>query len=365
MMPGILFDRPSGSVASSGASAQWVDSSQTGAQRRQSAINTPMDRIAALDFTKGLLVLIMVLYHWLNYFVSTTGFYYRYLRFLTPSFIFITGFLISHVYLAKYGVANPKLPRRLLHRGLKLLAIFGALNMAITLVPAATYRHAGDVWTIEALASAYLTGNGSAAFAILVPISYLLLVAAGLVIASRTYRHATLAACLASVVCVLILEGSGIRNGYLELLSVGMIGIACGYIPRDRIAGIVSHPRPWLAAYAVYLCSISLWREMYLLQIVGVCLTLALIYMVGTASSAGRLAGQLVLLGRYSLFGYISQIVILQALRSGLPDVDQGSLVVPTTLIAGVVLTLLAVQLVDDLRARAKIFNRLYLAVFS
>src|ERR1700726_2047192 len=61
-------------------------------------------RISALDFTKGALVLIMVLYHWLNYFVASDGFFYRYLRFLTPSFIFIAGFLISNVYLSRYQV---------------------------------------------------------------------------------------------------------------------------------------------------------------------------------------------------------------------------------------------------------------------
>src|SRR5580658_8456542 len=77
-------------------------------------------RIPALDFTKGALVLIMVLYHWLNYFVGPQGDIYKYLRFLTPSFIFITGFLISNVYLSKYGIADPRLPRRLVQRGLKI-----------------------------------------------------------------------------------------------------------------------------------------------------------------------------------------------------------------------------------------------------
>src|SRR5580704_5753793 len=65
-------------------------------------------RIPALDFTKGALVLIMVLYHWLNYFVGPQADIYRYLRFLTPSFIFITGFLVSGVYLSKYSVADPR-----------------------------------------------------------------------------------------------------------------------------------------------------------------------------------------------------------------------------------------------------------------
>src|SRR5271167_4696572 len=93
-------------------------------------------RISALDFTKGALVLIMVLYHWINYFIGADWAYYQYLRFLTPSFIFITGFMVSNVYLAKYDPADPRLWRRLFTRGLKLLVIFLVLNAArIFIVP--------------------------------------------------------------------------------------------------------------------------------------------------------------------------------------------------------------------------------------
>src|SRR5271169_3039523 len=86
-------------------------------------------RIAALDFTKGALVLFMVLYHWLNYFLGLHGSIYRYLRFLPPSFIFITGFLISNAYLSKYAISDPRLPKRLIVRGLKILGIFVFLNL--------------------------------------------------------------------------------------------------------------------------------------------------------------------------------------------------------------------------------------------
>src|SRR5437016_9893125 len=93
-------------------------------------------RISALDFTKGTLVLLMVLYHWINYFIGPQWKYYQYLRFLTPSFIFITGFMISNVYLSKYETAGPRLSKRLFTRGLKLMAIFLALNVArIFIVP--------------------------------------------------------------------------------------------------------------------------------------------------------------------------------------------------------------------------------------
>src|SRR6266850_1409966 len=78
-------------------------------------------RIPALDFTKGALVLFMVLYPWPNYFIATEGNSYRYLRFVTPSFIFISGFLISNVYTSKYDTCALQLPKRLMSRGFKIL----------------------------------------------------------------------------------------------------------------------------------------------------------------------------------------------------------------------------------------------------
>src|SRR5689334_8721443 len=96
------------------------------------ATSSKSNRISALDFTKGALVLIMVLYHWINYFYGPSD--NRYLRFLTPSFIFITGFLISNVYLTKYGLSNPQLPKRLIQRGLKILGVFAVLNLTRNLL---------------------------------------------------------------------------------------------------------------------------------------------------------------------------------------------------------------------------------------
>src|SRR6266404_7039789 len=91
------------------------------------ATSSKGSRLPALDFTKGALVLIMVLYHWLNYFFGPTD--NRYLRFLTPSFIFISGFLISNIYLSKYGISDPHLPKRLIQRGLKVFGVFVLLNV--------------------------------------------------------------------------------------------------------------------------------------------------------------------------------------------------------------------------------------------
>src|ERR1700674_2649874 len=147
-------------------------------------------RISALDFTKGALVLIMVLYHWLNYFVASYGFFYRYLRFLTPSFIFIAGFLISNVYLSRYQVSGTKLPGRLAARGLKILAVFIVLNVGIgvlVLNPQTGGRGVFELFTGDGAISIFLvSSNGvpggakTAAFYILVPIGYLFLLSASL-----------------------------------------------------------------------------------------------------------------------------------------------------------------------------------------
>src|SRR3984957_12974562 len=103
---------------------QASNNSAPGVSSQGTASPAKTQRITALDFTKGALVLIMVLYHWINYFIGPDWGYYRYLRFLTPSFIFVTGFMVSHIYLSKYKAADPRLPKRLITRGLKLLAIF-------------------------------------------------------------------------------------------------------------------------------------------------------------------------------------------------------------------------------------------------
>src|SRR5690242_11816494 len=114
---GVVVTAAASSVARSVSSAQVAEEKST--------------RLPALDFTKGALVLIMVLYHWMNYFVEADGSIYKYLRFLTPSFIFITGFLISHVYLSKSRSSGWTIAGRLLGRGFKLLAIVACLNLAL------------------------------------------------------------------------------------------------------------------------------------------------------------------------------------------------------------------------------------------
>jgi hypothetical protein len=104
----------------------------------------------------------------------------------------------------------------------------------------------------------------------------------------------------------------------------------------------------------------------FVLQIVGVCLSLAIIYLVGNAYSVSNPIGKTtVLLGQYSLFAYIAQIAILQVLRRSL--VIQGDLlaIAGVAFFAALALTIISVEVVHRARAKVQVVNSLYTAVFG
>jgi peptidoglycan/LPS O-acetylase OafA/YrhL len=321
------------------------------------------ERIPALDFTKGALVLIMVLYHWLNYFVGVYGIDYRYLRFLTPSFIFITGFFVSHVYLSKYQVTDTRLPKRLLQRGIKLIAIFLALNLLIGLVVPGTTAALFGNW------KAFLIGNSAAgrvAFSVLLPIAYLLILSAALIPIVRMYGKIFQLMCAASLLAVMVLDAMNLGSGYLELLSIGLLGVVLGYLPMQKINAILRHPVVLLSAYMLYLAAVTLWRERFPVQVGGVCVTLAVLYALGSWWGEHDIASRtIILLGQYSLLGYISQIIILQALRRLLPHLAVAASFPVVALVLGAALTILSVWLVHISRKRWMLASRMYAAVFA
>jgi peptidoglycan/LPS O-acetylase OafA/YrhL len=331
-------------------------------------------RIAALDFTKGALVLIMVLYHWINYFIGPQWDYYQYLRFLTPSFIFITGFMISNVYLSKYDAADPRLPKRLFTRGLKLLAIFIVLNAARTLIVPflSTGVIVNNPLDLRNIFIVFVSGNLPAvggklvSFSILVPISYLLMFSGLLMLPYRNYRYTFHVVSALLLLFILILGLGGARSLNLEFFTIGVLGVLAGFVPIAAINDFVRHPYMLGIAYLCYTTAITVWNVPFPLLIVGVCLSLMVIYLVGvTGGESGIMGSEVILLGKYSLFGYISQMVILQILSAGFHHVNLGVVVLGISFVAAFALTILSVEIVDRARARKASMDRVYKAVFA
>jgi peptidoglycan/LPS O-acetylase OafA/YrhL len=332
-------------------------------------------RIPALDFTKGALVLLMVLYHWINYFIGQeVTYYYKYLRFLTPSFIFIAGFMISNVYLSKYAAADPRLSKRLFSRGLKLFAIFLALNLArILAVPfLGTDSQAQNLLDPKNLFTVFVSGNfpvsGSklVSFSILVPISYLLMLSGALMIPYRRYRYTFHAVCGALLLGILILGMTGARSYDLEFVTMGMLGVLAGFAPIESINRLVQHPYLLVLAYAGYVAAITLWDVYFPLLAVGTALSLMVIYSIGSrASESGKITGEMILLGKYSLLGYISQIGILQTLAAGFHRLNLGFAGLVLSFLAAFAFTIVSVEIVDRARTRMTSVDRMYRWVFA
>jgi peptidoglycan/LPS O-acetylase OafA/YrhL len=327
---------------------------------------TKSTRLPALDFTKGALVLIMVLYHWMNYFVEADGSIYKYLRFLTPSFILITGFLISHVYLSKTRSSGWKIAGRLLGRGFKLLAIVACLNLALNTIGIHGLTSRTSNLSPARVAMAYISGTTPVAFSVLVPIAYLLIASAVFLFILGRDRYVYQISSAVCLAVALVLDVKGIQSGYLQIFSIGTLGIAIGYISLTKLNSFVSHHATIVIAYVAYLCAITLLDVIFLLQIVGVCLSLAIIYWIGTAYSVSNPIGRTtVLLGQYSLFAYIAQIVILQVLRRSLRVEGDGLAIAVVAFLAALALTTISVEAVHRARAKVKVVNSLYTAVFG
>ncbi len=331
------------------------------------------NRNPALDFTKGALVLIMVLYHWMNYFYGPHD--NRYLRFLTPSFICITGFLISNIYLSKYAISDPRLPKRLLERGAKVLGVFFVLNiMRILLVQGALAQHSGsEPSPASNLVDVYLIGSGvgggqskAVAFFVLIPIGYVLILSAVLAIISRFYRYAFHVACLIALLTIVILAVNDVQSPNLELVTIGLLGVLAGYLPTAKVDAIVRHSYILAGAYILYLLAITFWNIIYPLQIIGVFLSLMILYRLGqVGDQPGLGAKTVILLGKYSLFGYIAQIAVLQILHFGLIRLGSPIVVQGISFVLAFALTILSVVIVDRARAKSAIANKAYGAVFA
>lgn len=332
----------------------------------------PQRRIPALDFTKGALVLIMVLYHWLNYFVSADGDFYKYLRFLTPSFIFISGFVIAQVYLAAPRLHDPKVPGRLLTRGLKLIALFIVLNAIRSfLIPDSRSGVVVAPWAPANLNMIFVTGNvgnsKATAFNILVPIGYLLILSSVLVVGRRSFRAMFDVTCAVCLLAVVILRLNGQTSGNLELIAIGLLGVVAGSVDPATFQRFVSHRILAVIAYATYLVVVTVWGMNYLLQILAVCVNLLVLYLLGESNGGRDAIGRhIILLGKYSLFGYIAQIAILQVLSRAMRHVPLGFVgVAVVAFVIAFAFTSLAVEIVDRARPRLPVADRFYKAVFA
>jgi hypothetical protein len=246
------------------------------------------------------------------------------------------------------------------------MAIAALLNLAPRFVHFGVFHVKTDGWSSGQFAWDYFTGAHPISFSVLVPIAYVLIVSAGLFFIAKHRHPAYLICCLVLVACSAACEARGIQSGYLPTVSIGMLGVVVGHISIDKIDKLAAHSGLIFITYFAYLGAIALVNDSYLLQVFGVCATLLVIYWCGTRdvenSASGRIA---ILLGQYSLFSYIIQIVILQVLRGSLRGFTVGAGISAAAFASCIGGTILSVMVLKSGRRRAPALDTLYRAIFA
>ena len=165
---------------------------------------------------------------------------------------------------------------------------------------------------------------------------------------------------------IYLLDLNGLQSGNLELFAVGLFGMALGRISLPRLNQPSRHPLPAVVAYGAYLAALNIWGEIYPLQVMGVCLSLLLIYMLGVkVGERGWAQSRTILLGQYSLLAYIVQIGVVLMLSSGLRRLNLGQGTVVVSFVAAFGLTLGIIEIVDVARAKSKTVDSLYRGVLT
>jgi hypothetical protein len=326
-------------------------------------------RVDALDFTKGALVCFMVVYHSLNY-SAYSALAFQYFAFLPPSFIFIAGFLLTHHYLPRYKSLGWRVHKTLVLRGVKLVLLFLLLNLATKLVPGAHSNgvEGGLSSYFRSWYTIFVEGNGQhvAAFEVLLPIGYLLMLSPMLLWpqSNKCWAIPASAACL-FLLCVLM-EASGIGSANLELLSAGVIGTSAGLAPLEQVHSITRRWLLWIFVYAIYRFLSHFFMYTYVMQMLAVCISLSLIYAAGQyAGASGLWQREIILLGRYSLLAYIGQIAVLQVLTRFVihRGADWTGLI--GLLLLTLLITVVIIHVVDWIRRKRPLADRAYKLVFA
>jgi peptidoglycan/LPS O-acetylase OafA/YrhL len=302
---------------------------------KQQALSTPATfssvgdvkcaRDSNLDFVKGLLVLVMVLYHTMNIFTTASD-AYQYIRFVSGSFILLSGYIVARVYQPRFAKNSMQTSQRLLSRGIKLLVIFTLLNVLASL---GSVRTGKSLFGVESYLADWplIYGIGSprgASFQILLPIAYLLL-AAPLLLRLAPIRKWFLAAAMA---LAFALSFAGFESVNIGFFAIGLIGVAVGMLVSAMRRPFFIESRSLLAALLLVVVAWMRTLEANTLTYaLAIGLVVKLLYDFSRMLDMRHIASRAVLtLGVYSLVCYIAQLVVLHGVSAALghPHWDLG-----------------------------------------
>jgi hypothetical protein len=326
-------------------------------------------RILELDFTKGILVILMIIYHSINYFSPATS-PRNYLLFLPTSFTMISGFIITNIYKTKYIHSSDTLTTRLVSRSLKIFILFTAVNMAALLIFPRQYNGVElnvELYLRNWVSIYILGGSRQAALEVLLPISYLLLISIPILKLITKYTYFIYGIILVSIIFCMTAEHSHNSIYNIDLVSAGIVGMAIGLIPQRAITDFMQRSFIILLLFfSLNIISYYAFGDMYIIQIYSTMVCITLIYAIGSRIDLQWwYSKQVRLIGRYSLLAYIIQILFLQIIvKTNLRNVTESSAVINIVLVIFMI-TWLTIICVEYARSKSYAANGLYKMIFG
>ncbi len=331
------------------------------------------ERNVELDVIKGMLVLVMLLYHC----ASASAFpslrvLLRKIDFIHFAFMAITGFLLGYHYYKTVLLTPTKVQRRLFIRAGKILALF---VMANTVFYALGYGRQGweriralpDIETVFRELFLKLPDD-------LVAFEILYLIACFILVATILIRFRTVKWLLLAVILVPIIM-PGVPILFITLACVGML---VGILAQEgRLKCLELRMRQWLWVFPVllvlrviFLPPMSQWIsanevKLVLLSMETVIWFYSFIWIIERLANKW-IQSRIILLGRYTLFAYMFQVVCARVVhgilyRAGFEDVYYYG---TSLFIVGVTLYFATVFL-DRMRRSWPLGDRVYRAVFQ
>ncbi len=327
-------------------------------------------RDTSFDALKGVLVILMVVYHAMSIASTAGAEAFRYIRFISGSFIFISGFVVVRFMWDRFESAPRETTLRLVLRGLKVLLIFTVLNLAIHAsgFGNADKQQLGVTGFARNAETIFLSGDGrQSSFVILLPIAYLLMLSPLFIAAAR--RSQVLAGGAGILAALALGSGLFALSPIGEFMVVGLCGLCLG---PPAIAERVLPMRAPTANVTIIGLTMAIWLggrhgSPLSLYCAGVALVLKfLLDAVRLPSPMSSWFGQVVRLGQYSLFAYIVQIVLIQLLFRALGgERDEHGYVTAALIVAVALGCALLCNGLERLRARFVSIDRTYRWVFA
>lgn len=335
-----------------------------------------------LDFVKGFLVVVMALYHAMNYFAVVPSEVYGYLRFANGSFVFMAGYTVA-IFYAKSAVTQASI--RLLTRGAKLLALFTVLNLALSAFSITNYRQVtfGLADYLNQLGRIYGSGDApQIAFRILVPIAYVLMLS-GLFLVSVRWQKMLMALTFLAALLHNALFNSLPPTVFFVLtglmgLALGLaLGLASGFgfgllLKTPTFEVLALRPRAWavtvLGVGFIAVASVmNTLSSNVLAYSLGLGVMLALVCgMAKACNPSAALYRATVLLGSYSLVAYVGQIGYLFLLHRALRNLDLApGLVLAVAFVSTCAFMWVGCLGLEALRHRSKLVEQTYRMVFA